>query len=56
MEGSASVTKMTWRYLEASRNYSFWLRLAQYFMYIKDLKSLSRQNNAYYLVYTNSDG
>ena len=33
---------MTLRWLKTSRNYSFWLRLAQYFMCIRDLKSVSR--------------
>ena len=44
---------MSWRYLETSRNYLFWLRLAQYFMYIRYLKFFSRWNNANYLVYIN---
>ena len=44
---------MTWRWLETSRNYLFRLRLAQYFMYIRDLKSLSRQNSENYLVHSN---
>ncbi len=44
---------ITWRCLETFRNYSCWLRLAQYFMYIRDMKSFSGWNNLNYLVYFN---
>ena len=44
---------MTWRRLKTSRNDSFWLRLAKYFIYIRELKSLCRYNNANYLFHFN---
>lgn len=44
---------MTWRCPETFRNYSFWLRLAQFFMYIKGLKFLFKLNHVIYLVYSN---
>ena len=45
---------MTWRCLKTSRTLSFCLVSAQFLVYIRAHRPLSRKTNANYLVYSNS--